>query len=161
MRIAAADGRQLISVISDTHGLLRPQALAALNAAQVIVHAGDIGDPQVLAALRGLAPVVAVRGNNDRGAWARRLPARVTLEIGALRLHVVHDVHDVMLDPAAAGIAVVIAGHSHRPLLEERNGVLFVNPGSAGPRRFSLPVSLAHLWIEGRSVRGTLVPLQV
>lgn len=135
-----------IGLVADTHGLLRPEAVAALRGAAQLVHAGDIGTPKVLAALRALAPLTAVRGNNDRGAWAAALPDTEVVNLGALRLYVLHDLQALDVDPVAAGFRVVVSGHSHRPALEERNGVLYVNPGSAGPRRFKLPVSVA--WLE-------------
>ena len=148
-------------MISDTHGLVRPQALAALAGAELIIHAGDVGAPEVLAALRRLAPVVAVRGNNDRGAWARKLPAAATVEVGGLKLHVLHILRELALDPAAAGVRAVISGHSHRPSTEERGGVLYLNPGRAGPRRFRLPVSVALLAVRGGGCEARLVGLSV
>ena len=132
-------------MISDTHGLVRPEALAPLRGSDLIVHCGDVGAPAVLDALRALAPVRAVRGNNDRGPWASALPADDVIEVGGHTLYVIHDLGELALDPAAAGFSAVLSGHSHRPLVEERKGVLFVNPGSAGPRRFSLPVAVAQL----------------
>jgi hypothetical protein len=138
-------------VISDTHGLVRPEALAALAGVERIVHAGDIGAPAVLDALARIAPVTAVRGNNDREGWAARIPETEVVEVGGLSLYVLHDLHELDLDPRAAGFAAIIAGHSHQPRQEERDGVLYLNPGSAGPRRFKLPVSLAVLTIaDGR-----------
>jgi|SRR3569623_130449 len=137
-----------IGLISDTHGLLRPQALEALRGAELIIHGGDIGKPEILERLRALAPVVAVRGNNDRADWAAAIPETQTLDIGGVRLHVLHDVKELKADPGASGYRVVISGHSHRPSVQSRAGILFVNPGSAGPRRFSLPVSVALLNIE-------------
>lgn len=151
----------VIGVVSDTHGLLRPEAVRRLHGVDRIVHAGDVGTPAVLTALRALAPVTAVRGNNDRGAWARRLPETATLAVGRVRLHVLHDGKTLGLDPGAAGIRVVIAGHSHRPALIERDGVLFLNPGSIGPRRFTLPVTLALLRVRGAAVRARIVHLAV
>ena len=150
-----------LGVISDTHGLLRPEALEALRGSELIVHAGDIGTPEVLRGLETIAPVVAVRGNNDRGAWAETVPLFETLELGQASIYVLHDVNELDLDPRVAGFSVVIAGHSHRPRSEERDGVLFFNPGSAGPRRFTLPISLGHLLIDGARVRGVLRTLQV
>jgi putative phosphoesterase len=149
-----------IGVISDTHGLLRPEAVAALAGVERIVHAGDIGDRAVLRELERLAPVSAVRGNNDRGAWATDIPETEVVEVGGLSLYVLHDVHELDLDPRAAGFAAVIAGHSHQPRQEERAGVLYFNPGSAGPRRFRLPVSVGRLTIEHGRVRGALVTLE-
>lgn len=150
-----------VGVISDTHGLLRPEAVAALAGVERIVHAGDIGSPDVLAALERIAPVAAVRGNNDRAAWAAGLPATEVVEVGDVSLYVLHDLHELDLDPGAAGFAAVIAGHSHQPRLEERAGVLYLNPGSAGPRRFKLPISLARLTVAGPRVQATLVTLAI
>jgi uncharacterized protein len=148
-----------IGLISDTHGLLRPEALAALAGVDHIVHAGDIGAAAVLAGLEALAPVSAVRGNNDTDGWAQRLPESELLELAGRRLLVVHDVKTLGLDPAAAQIAAVIAGHSHRPAITERAGVLYVNPGSAGPRRFSLPVAVGFLELDGAGLRARIQPL--
>ena len=148
-----------VGLISDTHGLLRPEALAALRGSEQILHAGDIGGADVLDALRALAPVVAVRGNNDRGAWADALAETQTVDIGGVRIHLLHDLSTLALDPAAAGIAAVISGHSHQPKIERRGAVLYVNPGSAGPRRFRLPISLARLSILGGEIRAELVTL--
>lgn len=137
--------RHVVGVISDTHGLVRPEAVDRLRGSDLIVHCGDIGAPAVLDALRALAPVRAVRGNNDLGPWAVGLPTDDVIEVGSHLLYVIHDLGELGLEPAAAGFTAVLSGHSHRPLVEERNGVLFVNPGSAGPRRFSLPVAVAQL----------------
>ncbi len=134
-----------LGLISDTHGLLRPQALEALHGCQRILHAGDIGDAAILAQLAALAPVEAVRGNNDHGAWAESLPVTRDMTLHGRRLLLIHDLKDLTLDPAAAGIAVVISGHSHRPSLSQRDGVLYINPGSAGRQRFKLPIALAQL----------------
>ncbi|HEY1585618.1 MAG TPA: metallophosphoesterase family protein [Polyangia bacterium] len=134
-----------VGVISDTHGLVRPEALEALAGAELIVHAGDVGGAEVLEALAKIAPVRAVRGNNDHGAWASRLPESDFVEVGGYTIYVIHDVKELDLDPAASGIAVVIAGHSHRPRNEVVGGVLYFNPGSAGPRRFSLPISIGRI----------------
>jgi len=150
-----------LGVISDTHGLLRPEAAAALAGVERIVHAGDIGSPDVLAALGRLAPVTAVRGNNDRGDWAAGLADTEVVEVGGVSLYVLHDLHELDLDPRAAGFAAIIAGHSHQPRLEERDGVLYLNPGSAGPRRFKLPISLARLTIADARVRAELVTLEI
>jgi uncharacterized protein len=149
----------LIGVISDTHGLLRPEALAALQGAEHIIHAGDIGAPEVLVALAEIAPVTAVRGNNDKGAWAARIPATGVVEGEGVSIYVLHDLAELDLDPAAAGFGVVIAGHSHQPSQDERNGVLYFNPGSAGPRRFRLPICVGRLHIEKGAARAELVPL--
>jgi uncharacterized protein len=150
-----------VGVISDTHGLVRPEALAALAGVEHIVHAGDIGAPEVLAALGRIAPVTAVRGNNDREAWAAGIPETDVVEIGGASLYVLHDLHELDLDPRAAGFAAVIAGHSHQPRQEDRDGVLFFNPGSAGPRRFKLPISVGRLTIERGRVAGALVTLEI
>ena len=141
------------------HGLVRPEALAALAGVSRIVHAGDVGAPAVLRALARVAPVTAVRGNNDRGAWAARLPVTARVDVGGRRLLVVHERPHRMARAPAAGIDVVVTGHSHRPLVERRDGVLFVNPGSAGPRRFALPVTIARLVVSGDGIDATIVLL--
>jgi uncharacterized protein len=135
----------LVGIISDTHGLLRHEALVAFRDCHLIVHAGDIGTADVLDGLRTIAPVIAIRGNNDKGAWASTLAETEVVETNGVSLYVLHNVNDLDLDPAVAGFQAVISGHSHRPRLEDRKGVLFVNPGSAGPRRFQLPVAVARL----------------
>jgi len=145
-----------IGLISDTHGLLRPEALHALSGEQHIIHAGDIGGAQVLAELRNIAPLDAVRGNNDKGEWAAGLPLTLTLEFDGLGVHVLHDLKELGVDPAARGLRVVIAGHSHKPAVVERGGVLFVNPGSAGPRRFKLPVAIGYLRIAAGTARAEI-----
>jgi putative phosphoesterase len=150
-----------IGVISDTHGLLRPEAVRALRGVERIIHAGDIGAPEVLEALRAIAPVTAVRGNNDRGAWARGLPETETLTVAGARIHVIHDVKELAIDPAKSGITMVIAGHSHQPKVETRDGVTFLNPGSAGPRRFTLPVTIARVDVSRGRTRARLVHLAV
>ena len=137
-----------VGLISDTHGLLRPEALQALRGSRYIVHAGDIGDAAILEALSAIAPVTAVRGNNDTGSWARRLPDTAVLEAGSARIYVLHDFKTLDIDPAAEGYDCVVAGHSHKPSQVSRGGVLYVNPGSAGPRRFALPVSVGTLLIS-------------
>ncbi len=141
----------LIGLISDTHGLLRPEALEALHGSHHIIHAGDIGKPEILDALAAIAPVTAVRGNNDTGAWAAAIPETAALRIGPVCIHVLHDLALLDIDPAAAGFRVVVAGHSHRPAVREQDGVLFVNPGSAGPRRFTLPIAVARLTLDEAS----------
>jgi putative phosphoesterase len=151
----------ILGVISDTHGLLRPEALQALRGVDRIIHAGDVGGPEVLAALATIAPVVAVRGNNDRAGWAQALPHTQVVDADGVLVYVIHDVGELDLDPTAAGIRVVVAGHSHRPGQQERDGVLWFNPGSAGPRRFKLPIALGRLIIEGRAVRAEIVTLTV
>jgi uncharacterized protein len=151
----------LIGVISDTHGLLRPQAVRALKGVELIIHAGDIGGPEVLAALERIAPVEAVRGNIDSGDWAGKLPRTRMLEVGGVHLFVLHDLSRLDLDPAAAGLAAVIYGHSHRPQSESRDGVLYLNPGSAGPRRFTLPVTLAQLRIRDNSLQVEFIKFKI
>jgi len=148
-----------VGVISDTHGLLRPEALAALAGSECIIHAGDIGDARILDALAAIAPVTAVRGNNDHGAWASAVPASATMHVGATAIHVVHDIAELAIDPMAHRIDVVVTGHSHHPRIERRDGVLFVNPGSAGPRRFKLPVTLARIVIADGDVTAELIDL--
>ena len=154
-------GECIVGVISDTHGLLRPQAMEALRGSDRIIHAGDVGGPEILDALSRLAPVTAVRGNVDLADWAETLPRTATLELGGSRIHVLHDLADLDIDPRAAGIGVVVSGHSHRPGLRQRDGVLLVNPGSAGRRRFTLPISLARLHLAAGRVSASLVELRV
>jgi putative phosphoesterase len=149
-----------IGLISDTHGLLRPEALDALRGCARIVHAGDVGSAAILEALGAIAPVTAVRGNNDHGPWADALPSSVTIDCAGLLLHVLHDLAELAIEPAARGVAVVVAGHSHRPAIIERGGVLHVNPGSAGPRRFSLPITVAVLEAAGPGPRARIVELE-
>src|SRR3954451_18730447 len=141
-----------VGVISDTHGLLRPEAVAALRGADLIIHAGDVGTPEVIDALRKLAPTFVVRGNVNKAHWAGALPMTAHLEVGGLVFHVLHDISELDLDPAAVGYAAVVYGHSHRPSIEMREGVLFLNPGSAGPRRFKLPVSVARVSVSGQQL---------
>ena len=148
-----------LGIISDTHGLIRPAALDALRGADRIVHAGDIGDPAVLDALQAIAPVIAVRGNNDRGAWARRLPARTTFEAGGAKIHVIHDRAEIAASALEGGVALVVSGHSHRPSVSTESGIVFLNPGSAGPRRFHLPISVARCEIKQGRVTARLVDL--
>jgi uncharacterized protein len=150
-----------IGLISDTHGLLRPEATAFLRGADFIVHAGDIGHASVLQELADLAPVTAVRGNNDRESWAKSVRETEVLEVGGVLIYVLHDLAELDLDPAAAGFRVVVSGHSHRPSVEERDGVLYVNPGSSGPRRFKLPVAVAELHVVGASVEARVVELDL
>ena len=150
-----------IGLISDTHGLLRPQALEALRGSELILHAGDVGTPEILTALRELAPVVAVRGNVDKSDWAHSLPETAVAEAGRVLLYVLHDVHALDLNPAAAGFRVVVSGHSHQPGKFERNDVLYINPGSAGPRRFQLPVTVARLNLSRSPFEVEFVELKV
>ena len=160
--MAAATGRaRLVGVISDTHGLLRPEAIDALRGSELIVHAGDVGNADVLEALRAIAPTIAVRGNVDTAPWAVVLPTTEVVEADRVHLYVLHDLSTLDLDPKAAGFAAVIFGHSHRPSAEVRDDVLYLNPGSAGPRRFSLPISVARLQVDGERVSCELVELRV
>jgi putative phosphoesterase len=147
-----------IGVISDTHGLLRPEAIEALRGVDLILHAGDVGSSEVLETLKGIAPVVAVRGNNDKGHWAEDLPQWEVAEVGSISVYMIHDLKEIDLS-FAAGFQVVVSGHSHKPSVEERKGVLYVNPGSAGPRRFSLPVTIARLKVSGEEVSAEVVEL--
>jgi putative phosphoesterase len=156
----AARSIHFIGVISDTHGLVRPEAVAALGGVELIIHAGDIGSPEVMVALERVAPVRAIRGNNDRDAWARRWPETDLVPIGAVSIYVLHNLAELDLDPRAAGIEVVISGHSHRPKAERRDGLLYLNPGSAGPRRFNLPICLARIRIAGTEVGYEFVDLE-
>jgi uncharacterized protein len=151
----------LVGVISDTHGLLRPEAVAALRGSNLIIHAGDVGTPEIIDALKAIAPTFAVRGNVDRGAWAARLPATELVDAGGLTLFMLHDIAELDLDPPTAGFAAVVYGHSHVPKIETRDGVLWLNPGSAGPRRFKLPVTVARVRIAGRRLAPELVTLSV
>lgn len=150
-----------VGLIADTHGLLRPEAEAALQGAQLIIHAGDVGKPEILEKLRQIAPVMAIRGNVDRGEWAEALPTTEAVEVSGATLYVIHDLEAMDLDPQAAGFQAVISGHSHQPEIERRCGALFVNPGSAGPRRFRLPVTLARLTIRAGEVEAEIVELAV
>lgn len=151
----------IVGVISDTHGLLRPQAVESLRGSDLIVHAGDVGTLEVLQALRALAPTTAVRGNVDTAIWATALPATDVVAAGGLEIYVLHDLASLDLDPRAAGFAAVIFGHTHRPGAEVRHGVLYLNPGSAGPRRFSLPITVARLTIVGGRISHEIVELAV
>lgn len=148
-----------IGLISDTHGLLRPEAAAFLQGADFIIHGGDIGDPAILEVLAAIAPLTAVRGNNDTGPWADSLPRTALLQVGAISIYAVHDILDLDIDPARAGVHAVVFGHSHRPSVLEREGVLYVNPGSAGRRRFKLPVALAELVVDADGVSARIVEL--
>ena len=150
----------IIGVISDTHGLLRPEALAALQGSDYIIHAGDIGDPQILDKLVAIAPLTAVRGNVDHGAWTRKIPATNVLEIGEISIYVLHNLQELDLKPEAAKFAVVVYGHSHVPKQEVKDGVLYFNPGSAGPRRFKLPVSVGRMTIEDGRIDSEILLLE-
>jgi len=153
--------RHRIGIIADTHGLMRPEALEALQGSELIVHAGDVGGPLILEDLRAIAPVVAVRGNIDREHWAQALPEREAIEWAGISLYVIHDIKELALDPAAAGFSVVISGHSHRPSIRHRSGILLLNPGSAGPRRFNLPVSVALIEVQDGTVEPRLIELKL
>ena len=146
----------MIGIISDTHGLLRPEACERLAGVDHIIHAGDIGAPEILEQLKALAPVSAVRGNNDSGRWARSVPVKVNLELEGVTIHVVHDLGEL---DARTTARVVISGHSHKPVIRENDGVLYVNPGSAGPRRFKLPIAVGELTIDGNVVSARIVRL--
>ena len=148
-----------VGVISDTHSLLRPSAFDALRGSDYIIHAGDVGDPDILDQLCTIAPVTAVRGNVDSGSWAKKLPITDILDVGGMLVYVIHILQDIDLKPDAAGIAAVVYGHSHKPEHEIKNGVLYFNPGSAGPRRFSLPISIGKLSVAGGQITGELIPL--
>jgi putative phosphoesterase len=152
---------KIIGVISDTHGLVRPEALRALKGVDLLIHAGDIGSPEVIESLKSIASVVAIRGNIDTGEWAYDFPDTEVVEFGGVLIYVLHDIMQLDLDPGKAGFCAVISGHSHCPLITKRNGVLFLNPGSAGPRRFKLPVSIARLRVKGASVDAKVVELNV
>ena len=146
-------------MVSDTHGLLRPEALRALRGTEHIIHAGDVGDPKILDQLAEIAPVTAIRGNIDKAAWARKLAETEVVELGGVSIYVLHDLARLDLKPEAAGFKVVISGHSHVPKSETRNGVLYFNPGSAGPRRFKLPVCVGKLIVQEKRVRGEIVTI--
>jgi uncharacterized protein len=151
----------LIGIISDTHGLLRPQAVKALSGVELIIHAGDLGGPEVLAALENIAPVQAVRGNVDKGDWARPLPRNRVVSVDGVQLYVLHNLYELDLSPGPAGLAAVVYGHTHQPTLERQEGVLYLNPGSAGPRRFSLPVTLALLQMTGDALKVDFIELKI
>lgn len=150
-----------VGLISDTHGLLRPQAVAFLQGCAHIVHGGDIGNAGILEELSKSAPVSAVRGNNDVGTWAAQVPEQARVQVADVLIHVLHDLSQLDFDPAAAGVRVVVSGHSHKPSIAERGGVLYVNPGSAGPRRFRLPVAVGELQVRGNAVEARIVELDI
>jgi len=152
---------KLIGLISDTHGLLRKEAVAALRGSELVVHAGDVGKPEILEELERIAPVVAVRGNVDTAAWAAKLPETAVAEADGLSIYVLHDLNSLDVNPVAAGFRIVVSGHSHKPGKTERNGVLYINPGSAGPRRFQLPVTLARLNVSKSPYEVEFVHLAV
>ena len=149
-----------VGVISDTHGLLRPGATAFLQGSDFLIHAGDIGDAAILKDLAAIAPITAVRGNNDRGPWAAAIRETEVLRVEDALIYVLHDLAQLDLDPAAAGFHVVVSGHSHRPSVERRDGVVYVNPGSAGPRRFKLPIAAAAIIVHGRSIQTDIAELE-
>jgi putative phosphoesterase len=148
-----------VGIISDTHGLMRPEALAALTGSDLIIHAGDIGKPEVLRALQQVAPTFAVRGNVDEGSWSARLPEQLDVAVGSMRFRVLHRISDLTIDPATERIAAVIYGHSHKPEIEWRGDVLLLNPGSAGPRRFNLPITVARVRVSGSTIKPELLSL--
>jgi len=148
-----------IGLISDTHGLLRPEAVSFLKGSDFIVHGGDIGNAGILEALAAIAPLTIVRGNNDREPWADAIAETELVKFGGVHLYAIHDLAQLDIDPSAAGVRVVVSGHSHKPKVEERDGVLYVNPGSAGPRRFKLPISVAELVVDGASVTARVVSI--
>jgi putative phosphoesterase len=150
-----------IGVISDTHGLLRPQALAQLQGSDYIIHGGDIGNQDIVDQLAAIAPLTVVRGNNDRGAWAGAIPETARLDVGEVGIYVLHDVATMPIDPLGAGIKVVVSGHSHRPIAQWRGAILYLNPGSAGPRRFSLPVSVAEILVDGAALTVRVIELDI
>jgi putative phosphoesterase len=149
-----------VGVISDTHRLLRPEAQSALLGVDHIIHAGDIGSAKLLKTLQGIAPLTIVRGNTDTEAWARKIPKTATVQLGQVHIYVIHDLDELDLDPQAEGFRVVVAGHTHCAKQTSQNGVLFFNPGSAGPRRFHYPVTLGYLAIEGKSISDSILELE-
>ena len=154
-------GSMRLGIISDTHGLLRPEAVQALRGVSLILHAGDVGDPEILTQLKTVAPVFAVRGNVDTQTWARGLPLSAVVEAGGANFYMLHNLQHLDLKPEVAGFQAVISGHTHAPEQNERNGVLYLNPGSAGPRRFSLPVSVGLITVSGGTVQARIVELEV
>lgn len=158
-RVTLEAGR--IGVISDTHGLVRPEALSALRNSELIIHAGDIGKSEVLTALKSIAPVVAIRGNNDRESWAKKMPDIFQLSVNDVRIYIIHNVNELEVDPAADGFSAVISGHSHKPGIVHHDNLLFLNPGSAGPRRFKLPVTVARMNMHRSQLRTKIVELKI
>ncbi|HTF91904.1 MAG TPA: metallophosphoesterase family protein [Verrucomicrobiae bacterium] len=154
-----ATGR--VGLISDTHGLIRAEALAALRNSELIIHAGDIGSPEVLSALEQIAPVLAIKGNNDRGAWTRNLPDILSVSVNAIGVQVIHNLNELKIKPASTEFQVVISGHSHKPLVATKDGILFINPGSAGPRRFKLPIAVARLNIQREKRQAKIVEIKI
>jgi hypothetical protein len=148
-----------VGVVSDTHGLFRPEVRAFLAGCDYIIHGGDVGRPQILEELALMAPLISVRGNNDTEPWAARLRETELIRVGNIFVYVIHNLAELDIDPAAAGVRVVISGHSHKPMIEERDGILYVNPGSCGPRRFKLPISAGDITVSGSAVRARIVNL--
>jgi uncharacterized protein len=161
LRTTKKSDTHVIGLISDTHGLIRPEALEALKGAELIIHAGDIGTPEVIDALKKIAPLVAIKGNNDTGIWAKRLPDTTSVKTADAKLFIIHNVKELNCDHLTRGFHVVISGHSHKPSVLTRDGVLFVNPGSAGPRRFKLPIAVGKLFIQKRQVHAEIIELAV
>ena len=159
--LTSSRARKVIGVISDTHGLLRPEAVRELAGVDLILHAGDIGKAEVLTELKKIAPVAAIKGNNDTGDWARRLPAVRTVKVGQHRLYMIHNVNELDFSPAARQFRVVVSGHSHKPSIIEKARVLFVNPGSPGPRRFKLPLAVGKIRVDGAQVSAEIIELMV
>jgi putative phosphoesterase len=157
----ANPSRIVVGVISDTHGLLRPEAVAALHGSDVIIHAGDVGDSEILDRLREIAPTFTVRGNIDTSPWAQKLPLTEVVEVGRAQFYVLHNLMDLGLDPKAAGFSAVISGHTHRPHAQVRHEVLYLNPGSAGPRRFTLPIAVARIEVNGSHISHEIIEIQV
>ncbi len=155
-----SEGKIVLGVISDTHGLLRPEAVEALRGSERILHAGDVGDPEILEVLAKIAPVTAIRGNIDTEPWASGLPETEVVEVGGVSIYMLHDIRELDLNPAAAGFRVVVFGHSHQPGIREKKGALYFNPGSAGPRRFDLPVTVGKLTIDAEKVEAVVVELE-
>jgi len=147
----------ILGLISDTHGLLRDAALRAMQNTGLIIHAGDVGEPKILEALKNLAPLTVVRGNVDTAEWARKLPPTAEVKVGAVRIYVLHDVKELKLEPIPAGVSIVVSGHSHKPVQETCGGILYINPGSAGPRRFNLPITVARLDLEQKPWKAEFI----
>jgi uncharacterized protein len=156
-----AESELRVGVISDTHGLLRPEARSFLVGCDYIIHGGDVGSADILEALAALAPLIVVRGNNDTDSWAEHLPESEMMRVGGVFVYVIHDLSQLAIEPKAIGAQVIVSGHSHRPQIKEREGILYINPGSCGPKRFKLPISVGELWVQGSRVRGNTVDLEV
>jgi hypothetical protein len=149
----SANNALRVGLLSDTHGLLRPEARAFAGGCDYIIHGGDIGSAAILEQLSAMAPLIAVKGNNDRQSWAARLPQTETIRVGGVFIYVIHDLSQLDIEPHAAGVQVIVSGHSHKPLIEQRHGILYINPGSCGPRRFRLPISVGEMLVEGTKVK--------